>query len=212
MLTGTLASLIVATQPVQRHVSIVVAGVAYQGFGWCISLVAIVLYISSLLERGLPPLRARPAMFIPVGSCAYTVVALVGMARGTIVQQGAYTEGYFSRHTLAPEVLRILAFFSSVFLYVFAVWLFGVALVANLSAWGQVPFSLAWWAFIFPNVGFALATSALSRELESDAVLWVGSGMTAVLVVVWIGAAVACVRAVWKGDIVWPGKDEDKDR
>ena len=211
MLTGTLASLIVASQPARRHVAIVVAGVAYQGFGWCISLVGIALYISSLLERGLPPLRARPAMFIPVGSCAYTVVALVGMARGIGAQQ-AYTEGYFARHSLAPEILRIMAFFSSVFVYVFAVWLFSVALVANLSAVGKMPFSLAWWAFIFPNVGFALATSALGRELESEPILWVGSVMTALLVVVWIVAAAACVRAVWKGDIVWPGKDEDKDR
>ncbi|EUC47506.1 hypothetical protein COCMIDRAFT_90130 [Bipolaris oryzae ATCC 44560] len=213
MLTGTLGSLIVATQPAQRHTAIVVAGVAHQGFGWCISLVAIVLYVSSLLERGIPPPRARPAMFIPVGSCAYTVVALVGMARGIAQQQQhVYTEGYFARHALAPEVLRILAFFSSVFVYVFGVWLFGLALVANLSAVGEMPFSLAWWAFIFPNVGFTLATSALGRELESEAVLWVGSGMTAVLVVVWIVAATACVRAVWRGDIVWPGRDEDKDR
>ncbi|EMD91284.1 hypothetical protein COCC4DRAFT_128747 [Bipolaris maydis ATCC 48331] len=210
MLTGTLASLIVASQPARRHVAIVVSGVAYQGFGWCISLVALVLYISSLLEHGIPPLRARPAMFIPVGSCAYTVVALVGMARG--IGQQAYTEGYFARHTLAPEILHIMAFFSSVFVYVFAVWLFGVALVANLSAVGKMPFSLAWWAFIFPNVGFALATSALGRELESEPILWIASVMTALLVVVWIVAAAACVRAVWKGDIVWPGKDEDKDR
>ncbi|EUC31292.1 hypothetical protein COCCADRAFT_27965 [Bipolaris zeicola 26-R-13] len=211
MLTGTLASLIVATQPAQRHMSIVVSGVAYQGFGWCISLVAITLYISSLLERGLPPPRARPAMFIPVGSCAYTVVALVGMARGIALHE-PYTQTYLARHPLAPEILSILAFFSSVFVYVFAVWLFGLALVANLSAWAKIPFSLAWWAFIFPNVGFALATSALGREMESQPVLWLGSVMTALLVVVWIVAAVACARAVWRGDIVWPGKDEDKDR
>ncbi|KAL1791799.1 hypothetical protein ACET3X_009550 [Alternaria dauci] len=42
MLTGTLASMIVHTQPGHRVMGIVVSGVAYQGFGWCVSFVAIV--------------------------------------------------------------------------------------------------------------------------------------------------------------------------
>lgn len=219
MLTGTLASMMVASQPRDRQLAIVVSGVAYQGCGWCISFVAIVLYVKSLMDGGLPVHRARPAMFIPVGSCAYTVVALVGMARGiakteTLTSSSAGTRAgdYFSRHPGSPEVLRVMALFASIFLYAFAFWLFAIALVANLSVVGDMPFGLSWWAFIFPNVGFALATSTLGRELESEAILWVASVMTVLLVVMWMVAAVGCVRAVWKGAIVWPGKDEDKDR
>jgi tellurite resistance protein TehA-like permease len=220
MLTGTLASMIVQFQPQERQVAILVSGVAYQGCGWCVSFVAVVLYIKSLMDAGLPVNKARPAMFIPVGSCAYTVVALVGMARGVDVSSHSSSSSssvaqagdYLARHPNAPEILRVMALFTSIFLYAFAFWLFAIALLANISVVGKMPFSLAWWAFIFPNVGFALATSALGRELESNAILWVASIMTALLVVVWTIAAVSCVRAVWKGEIVWPGKDEDKDR
>ena len=57
-----------------------------------------------------------------------------------------------------------------------------------------------------------LSTSVLGQELESKAILWVASSMTVLLVVIWIISAVACVRAVWSGAIIWPGRDEDKDR
>jgi hypothetical protein len=52
----------------------------------------------------------------------------------------------------------------------------------------------------------------LGRELESEGILWVASAMTALLVVIWLVTVVGCARAVWKRDIVWPGKDEDKNR
>ena len=57
-----------------------------------------------------------------------------------------------------------------------------------------------------------LGTSVLGKELESEAILWVASVMTGLLVVFWILSAVACGRAVWNRSIVWPGRDEDKDR
>lgn len=71
--------------------------------------------------------------------------------------------------------------------------------------------SLVWWAFIFPNVGFTLGTSMIGQELESEAIQWFASVLTVLLVVIWIVTLVGCVRAVWKGKIVWPGKDEDKN-
>lgn len=90
--------------------------------------------------------------------------------------------------------------------------MFAIAVVANVSAIGKMQFALTWWAFIFPNVGFTLSTVMLGRELGSEGILWVGSVMTALLAAIWCVAFVGCVRAVWKGMIVWPGRDEDKDR
>lgn len=41
-------------------------------------------------------------------------------------------------------------------------------------------------AFIFPNVGFTLATVYLGQELESNAILWFSVGMIILLVVFWL--------------------------
>ncbi len=209
MLTGTVAAMVAGSQTSERAVLVVVSGVGYQGFGWCISLIAIVAFVRNILDNGFPPAQLRPGLFIPVGSCAYTIVALIGLANAVPVDMQT---GYFARHPAAPEILRVLALFTGIFLYVFAFWLFAVAFLGNVGVVGKMPFSLTWWAFIFPNVGLTLSTTVLGRELESEGILWLGSVMTVLLVVIWLVTVVGCVRAVWKRQIVWPGRDEDRNR
>jgi hypothetical protein len=36
--------------------------------------------------------------------------------------------------------------------------------------------------------------------------------MTVLLVAVWTFVALAHIRAVWRKDILWPGKDDDRDQ
>jgi tellurite resistance protein TehA-like permease len=209
MLTGTISALIADSQPAERRLAIIVSGCAYQGFGWLISLVAITGLIRNLLDNGLPPPAMRPGMFIPVGACAYTIIALIGQANAI---PDSPSHGYFAAHPTAAETLRIVALFVGIFLWLFAFWLFAIAFLGNISVVGKMPFSLTWWAFIFPNVGFTLSTGMLGKELGSEAILWVASVMTVLLVCIWLVSVVGCVRAVWMGKIVWPGKDEDKSR
>ncbi|KAF2637010.1 hypothetical protein P280DRAFT_552465 [Massarina eburnea CBS 473.64] len=209
MLTGTLASLLSGTQPPEHRLPIIVSGLAYQGFGWLLSSLLLVLYLSNLLEKGLPPPAVRPGMFIPVGSAAYTIVVLMGLSRAIPEDYG-----YFAAHPGAADTLQTMALFVSVFLWLFAFYLFAIAVLACLSTLmtpSRLPFALPWWAFVFPNVGFTLATVDIGRELGSEGILWVGSVMTVLLVVMWIVTAVMCVRAVVLGKICWPGKDEDRE-
>jgi tellurite resistance protein TehA-like permease len=176
-----------------------------QGAGFGPSCVCVVLFFRGVLENGLPPPKVRPALFIPVGALAYTVVAVVGLA------QGIPDSGYFERHQGAREVCRVVALVAGLFMWGFAVWLCVFAIGANVLVARKMRFALAWWAFVFPNVGLVIATGMIGRELECEPLLWVASGMTVGVVVMWFVAAVGCVRAVWRGEIVWPGKDEDKD-
>ncbi|CAO2650248.1 Nn.00g015400.m01.CDS01 [Neocucurbitaria sp. VM-36] len=209
MLTGTIASLIAGSQPPHRAVHIIVSGCAYEGFGWLKSLIAIVAFIRNILDHGLPPPAMRPGMFIPVGAVAYTIVALLGQATAI---PGPPSYGYFADYPAAAEILRVVALFIGIFLWVFTFWLFVIAFLGNISVVGKMPFSLTWWAFIFPNVGFTIATSMIGRELGSEGILWVASAMTILLVAIWLFSAIGCIRAVWQGKIVWPGQDEDKSR
>jgi tellurite resistance protein TehA-like permease len=205
MLTGTIASIIAGSQPADRAVLVIISGCAYQGFGWLISFVCIVYFVRLLLDNGPPPPQLRPAMFIPVGSVAYTVVALMGQA------SAIPNHGYFARHPTAKETLQVVALFVGVFMWLFSFWIFAIAVLGNASVASKMPFALTWWALIFPNVGFMLATSMLGKELDSPAMLWIASVLTILLVAVWLVSVVSCIRAVWLRKIVWPGKDEDKN-
>jgi tellurite resistance protein TehA-like permease len=166
-----------------------------------------VYFIRLLLDKGLPPPSLRPALFIPVGSVAYTIVAIIGLANAIP------EHGYFSneRHPMAKEICVVMALVVSVFMWLFSFWMFGIAVVGNVYGVKNIKFGLSWWAFIFPNVGFMLGTNAIGQELESEGILWVASAITVCLVAIWLVSAVGCIRAVWTGRIVWPGKDEDKD-
>lgn len=137
----------------------------------------------------------------------YTIVALIGQANAI-----PESYGYFAAHPGAKSVLQTTALFSGIFLWLFSFWVFAIAVMANAILIGKMPFALTWWAFIFPNVGFTLSTVVIGRELGSDGILWVGSVMTALVAAIWCVSFVGCVRAVWTKSIVWPGKDEDKDR
>lgn len=208
MLTGTIASLIAGSQNPERAVLVIVSGCAFQGFGWLISLVCIVYFVRNLMDNGAPPPQLRPGLFIPVGSVAYTVVALIGQA-GAIPSLPA--SGYFARHPSAKETLEVVALFVGIFMWLFSFWIFAIAVLGNIVLVGRMPFSLISWALIFPNVGFTLATSMIGMQLESEPILWIASVLTILLVIIWLISAVGCVNAVWKGKIAWPGKDEDKN-
>lgn len=207
MLTGTLSSLIAGHQPPGRATAIIISGCAYQGFGWIISLICTAFVLKNLMENGLPPANLRPGMFIPVGAGAYTIVALIGQANAI-----PESYGYFATHPGAKATLQTIALFVGIFLWLFSFWMFAFAVIANVSVAGKMSFALTWWAFIFPNVGFTLSTIAIGRELGSEGILWVGSVMTALVAAIWCFAFVGCVRAVWMKSIVWPKKDEDRDR
>lgn len=72
-------------------------------------------------------------------------------------------------------------------------------------------FTLNWWAFIFPNAGLTLAIIQLGSTYKSNGINGFSSALTVLLVVFWFVAAVANIMAVWKRQILWPGKDEDAD-
>ena len=118
--------------------------------------------------------------------------------------------GYFATHPSAAETLHTLAVFTSIFLWMLSFWVFTLAVLGCLKSIPHMGFALPWWALVFPHVGFTLATVRIGEELGSEAILWVGSVMTVLLVATWLMTAGMCVRAVALGQILWPGKDEDR--
>ena len=70
-------------------------------------------------------------------------------------------------------------------------------------------FRLGWWGFVFPNVGFTIACIRFGDALGNEGILWFGTVLTIVLVIVWANLIVLCTHAVIKRQIVWPGRDED---
>ncbi|KAJ4348277.1 uncharacterized protein N0V89_009649 [Didymosphaeria variabile] len=206
MLSGSIASSISSSQPYEERLTVIVAGVSCQGLGFLISLIMMALYLGRLMADGLPAPKLRPGMFMAVGPPSFTALALIGMSNN--IPQGY---AYFAEHPMARDVLQPLALVFSIFIWLFAFFFFGIALVACLQGIKELYWSLICWAFVFPNTGFAIATITIGNQLNSEGIRWVGSIMTILLVAVWLFNLAMQVRAVHNKTMLWPGKDEDRD-
>ncbi|TVY41298.1 Malic acid transport protein [Lachnellula occidentalis] len=212
MLVGTLASAIGRHQPAHRALPMIVAGLAYQGLGMMVAMMMYALYFGRLLTSGLPADASRPAMFIAVGPPAFTALAFIGMAQDVVVTE--IFPNYIELHgiidqTLIPDMVQLIALLSAIFLWVFAFWCFGIAVVANVEAIPRNDFHLNWYAYVFPNVGFTIATIQIGVRLDSTGITAVGTAMGTILFFLLFVIMFCHIKAVLKKGIMYPGKDED---
>lgn len=219
MLAGSVAATCVRGLEGGEAVGVLCAGLAAQGLGFLVSAFMYATYLSRLMAFGLP--AQRPGMFIAVGPPSFTCAALVGMAvevprvLGELVgDRGIEAAGVWAGlgdvdvQTLGAAV-RLMALCSAVFLWGLSFWFFASASAAVVAGMPDRKFHLSWWSFVFPNVGFTLASIRLGAALGSEGVLWFSTVMTAFLFLAWAFIAFRCVRAVYMREIVWPGHDED---
>jgi C4-dicarboxylate transporter/malic acid transport protein len=210
MLAGSIAGSVVALQDTVQGIPIIIAGVAAQGLGFTISILMYANYIGKLMSYGLPQKNARPGMFIAVGPPSFTALALIGMSNHAA---RLFSSGFISTSINVPEVLRVIALFTGIFLWLVSFWFFAISFVATvLGIRDGISFHLTWWALVFPNVGFTLATIQIGSSLGSVAIGWVTSAMTIVLVATWLLVLGFHVQAVLSKKIMGPGNDdEDKE-
>jgi len=205
MLAGTIASVVADTQPDVAAVPIIVAGLTCQGLGLSVAGMTYALLVGRLFSAGLPDREHRPGLFMCVGPPAFTALALVGMGNGLPDGFDADSDGVVDARTL-----RTLAVVCAVFLWALSFWWFGVAAVAVAMRPPRY-FHLGWWAAVFPNSGFTLATIALGRAMGCGPILGVATGMSVGVVLAYGFVLGHTVRAVWVQDIMYPGRDEDFD-
>lgn len=210
LVIGPLAAAICKTQDTVNGLTVWVSAIALQGLGFTVAIFMYTIYVQRLMSSALPDPSHRPGMYISVGPVAYTSAALANLS-----DQAAHVlpEHWLSADTLhVPDVVRIVLVIASVWLWLLGFWFFAlttVAIIAGACGKEKMDFTLQWWGFIFPNAGLVLASINLGKVLESDGVKAVTSAMTVLLVIGWFCVAIANIVAVFKGKVLWEGKDND---
>ncbi|KAI2625742.1 voltage-dependent anion channel [Hypoxylon sp. NC1633] len=201
MLSGTVAANGAAFQPPNVAVSMIVGGLAAQGLGMCLS---IMIYVRRMIQWGFPSPNSRPGMFIAVGPPSFTSLAIIGLANN-------YPQhyNYFGPDSITVQILQIFATFTSIFIWSLSLWFFCISVVANVAVRKQITFHLSWYAWVFPNCGFTLATIAIGKTLKSTGIMAVGSAMTLLLIAMWIFVFISHIKALINQQILYEGKDED---
>ncbi|KAK7045074.1 malic acid transport protein [Favolaschia claudopus] len=205
MLSGTIASAGAGMQPPAQAVPIIVAGLTAQGLGMMVSILVYANYIHRMIEYGFPRPDGRAGMFIAVGPPSFTSLALIGMANDF----PAVYRAFFGDDEVTVQILKVGATMSAVFIWSLSLWFFCISVLACLAAYKEMRFRLNWYAFVFPNVGFTIATISIGKAFHSSGVEWVGSAMTLVLVATYLTVGFNHARAFIRRDILCDGKDED---
>jgi tellurite resistance protein TehA-like permease len=126
-------------------------------------------------------------MFIAVGPPSFTALAFIGMAQD--VASASISSSYIKTllgvspqaQAIISDLLQLLALIAAIFLWGLAFWFCSIAVVAMFEAVGRNNFHLNWYAYVFPNAGFTIATIKIGERLDSGAIKGVGSWMGAVL-------------------------------
>lgn len=205
LVTGTVAATIAAEQPQQSATQMIVAGVMGQGLGWILALFIYVVYLTRLIGHNMPAPSTRPGMYVSVGPAAYTCAGLLSLGK----QAGAALPDDFLGVTEVPvgAVWQAVSVPAAAFLWLVSVWFSALTTVSIIRVSRRMSFTLQWWAFIFPNAGLGIATIQLGEAVGSPAMQAVASGITIVLVALWLMCAVAHIRAIYRRDLLAVGKD-----
>ncbi|KAF2682607.1 hypothetical protein K458DRAFT_405376 [Lentithecium fluviatile CBS 122367] len=203
MLAGTIASVIAKDQPIGSRMPMLAAGLGCQGLGFTVAVIMYAHYIGRLMQVGYPNREHRGAMFIGVGPPSFTCLAFIGMANALPDDFDLQGDGL-----LDGNMLRTLALVSALFLWVLAMWFFMIAFIAVFHSRPEY-FHLGWWAMVFPNTGFVIATINIGNSLKDETILYVGNGLTIAVICMWVFVLYHNIRAVIVVDIMYPGRDED---
>ncbi|KPI35645.1 Malic acid transport protein [Cyphellophora attinorum] len=210
LVIGPLAAVITKSQDTTVALVVWVSAIALQGLGFTVAIFMYSIYVQRLMTSSLPEPSSRPGMYISVGPVAYTSAALLNLADQAATVIPAH---WLSVDTLAvPDVIRITLILAGCWLWLLGFWFFAlttVAIIAGACSKQKMGFTLQWWGFVFPNAGLVLASINIGKALESEGVKAVTSAMTLILVIGWFCVAIANIRAVLKGKVLWEGMDDD---
>lgn len=197
MLAGTLTSLFAPDQPTGSALAMIFGGIAFQGLGFMVSFMLITIFLWRCFYAGLPQPQVRVGMFILVGMPGYTATALQGLAQAATKH---FPQGYLGVETVpAADVLVVVSIAVGAFLWLLSFIFFSWTVVCVAYGVNQMRFDVTWWASIFPNVGWVVATSLLGQTLNSQGIQWVASAMTIILVIFWLFVAGSHLKNILQG-------------
>ncbi|OAA76513.1 C4-dicarboxylate transporter/malic acid transport protein [Akanthomyces lecanii RCEF 1005] len=209
LVTGVVAANVAKTQTGTSAVQIIVGGLAAQGLGWTIALFIYTVYLTRLISSKMPPPSMRPGLYISVGPAAYTCAGILLLGQ----QARKHIPDDYLGITAFPvgELWYAVSVPVGIFLWLLCMWFSSVATLSIIRDARRMHFSLSWWAFVFPNAGMAIATIQVGTVLESKPVQIAACVVSVMLVPLWLMCAVLHIRAVYRRDLLAPGKDVGVD-
>lgn len=164
----------------------------FYGIGFFLFLLIGAVAFGNFFQHRLPPAGMAPSFWILLGPIGVGSLSLLGLA------DLAKTLGWLAD----PGPLELFA----TIIWGFGLWAFILTLVLTLRYLrsGGIPFTLSWWAFIFPLAAYTIATFAVGGYTGLAAVKGYGLVLLFLLALLWLLVAVKSMAGVLVGGLLVP--------
>ncbi len=174
--------------------------IAFLGNGSLLFIIFSGILFARFINHKMPHATVTPTFWILLGPVGVGTLSLMGIAEAS------------RRLGLLQAVgpLNILA----LALWGFGLWAFILTIVVTIKYLleGGIPFSLSWWAFIFPLAAYTLSSFRIYAFTGVKAVLWYAVGLAVLLTVLWISTFARSVISTVSGRLLVPAGAQHEAR
>lgn len=163
---------------------VLLINITFLGIGILLFFFIGAFIFSRMVQHPLPPAAMAPSFWILLGPIGAGAVALISTAE-TAVMFGII------QNTGTVCILGIV-------LWGLGFWalLQNIALMWHYLKQGPIPFSLSWWAFVFPVAIYTMATIRISHYIDSVLLYYYAILLTLLLIFFWIISFIGTVKGV----------------
>lgn len=172
--------------------TVLLLNLSYYGIGFFLFLFIGAMVLSRLIQHSLPPAAMAPTFWITLGPVGVGAVSLMGLAD-------------------SAKALGLLASIDTAYLLAaifwgFGFWALGISLVLSWRylKQGGIPFSLSWWAFIFPLAAYTMASLKIAGYFSSGLILIYTVLLTLLLAFLWLAAFIRSLGGALNGKLFQP--------
>lgn len=213
LLTGPIASNLISTLPDasaaarMNSPAIAFGAICFQGIGFLLSLMIYSAFLYRLMTKKLPQETTRPGMFVSVGPSGFTVTAIVGLASS--VRTTILPDGYMGNAD-GPFILYLMGNFTGLFIWGLCIWFCLISMGAHWQVLQpnhpehHISADMTWNSFVFPNTALATATIQIGKAFGSNVIRIIGTVISVILVVVWLGVLSMIIRALFLKRLLMP--------
>lgn len=172
--------------------TVLLFNLSFYGIGFFLFLFIGALVLGRLIQHPLPPNPMTPTFWITLGPIGVGAVSLMGLAD--------------SAKSLGLLASVDMAYLLAAVFWGLGLWAIGVALSISWRYLknGGIPFTLSWWAFIFPLSAYTMASLKLANYFSSTLIRWYTVLLTILLAVLWTVTFVRTLGGVFTGKLFQP--------
>ncbi len=185
-----------------RHLSLAktigLVDLIFFGTGLILFFVFCSILIDRFIKHPMPQAMVTPTFWIILGPVGIGTISLLGLADSA---------GLFGLPA-AADALKMAA----VIFWGFGFWAFLLTVVISIKYLknGGIPFSLSWWAFIFPLAAYVLSCLKVYNLTGAGAVMWYAGLLTLILAVLWVATFLRSLIGAVSGRLFLPPAADKK--